>query len=82
MISLGILTQLRVTTTLIVSYIVYKQTVWGISRLFGFSLLIIGGLMYLISRETMDKKSAPPLDELSLIKGEDGKGGVDYLVPI
>jgi hypothetical protein len=83
MISLGILTQLRVTTTLVVSYFVYRQTVWNTWRLFGFGLLVTGGVCYLMSKETVEKKAASPDDELNLmIEGEDGKEGVDYLVHV
>jgi hypothetical protein len=50
LISMGIISQLRLLATLTVSYFVYRATRWDITKLIGVALLAVGGVIYSITR--------------------------------
>lgn len=55
MISMGVIAQLRVIGTLVISHFAYNETNWNFSKLFGTVLLFSGGVLYSISRMTMER---------------------------
>lgn len=50
MITMGVINQLRILGTLIISNFTYHQTHWNFSKLFGAGLLFCGGIIYSVSR--------------------------------
>lgn len=73
MISLGVIAQLRVLGTLVISHFAYNETNWNTSKLFGCALLFSGGIMFSISRMTMEKShksESVSQDEEFLISGK------------
>lgn len=55
MISMGVIAQLRVIGTLVISHFAYNETNWNASKLVGVALLFSGGILFSISRMTMEK---------------------------
>lgn len=54
MISMGVIAQLRVLGTLIISHFTYNETNWNLSKLAGATLLFGGGILFSVSRMTME----------------------------
>jgi drug/metabolite transporter (DMT)-like permease len=61
--SIGVASQVRLLGSLMASYIVYRQTEWGISRTFGVILLAAGGVLYTYTR--MSGSESPVFDEMT-----------------
>ena len=68
LITMGVISQLRVIGTLFISHIKYHETTWDLSKIFGTILLFIGGIIYSISRfNSNDSKENKTEDEEELI---------------
>jgi drug/metabolite transporter (DMT)-like permease len=50
LLTLGVMSQVRLLGTLLISYFVYRQTRWDRSKVFGAGLLVAGGVLYSYSR--------------------------------
>lgn len=57
MITLGVIGQLRILGTLVISNFAYHQTTWNSTKLIGAALLFAGGALYSVSRLSMNNHS-------------------------
>jgi drug/metabolite transporter (DMT)-like permease len=79
LISMGIISQLRLLATLTVSYFVYRATQWSILKLIGVALLAVGGVIYSITRVSGDAHKSIDTSELAG-PGDVGHAGFSRVV--
>jgi drug/metabolite transporter (DMT)-like permease len=69
LLTLGVLSQVRLLGTLTISYFVYRQTKWDQAKFFGAGLLVAGGVLYSHSRMEQEKRQLSQ-DEAPLISDQ------------
>lgn len=73
MITMGVINQLRILGTLIISNFMFHQTHWEFSKLFGAGMLFCGGILYSISRMNTNKPISNTSNNSSISESDNEK---------